>query len=208
MRCPFCNFEDSRVTDSRTVDDGIRRRRECLQCGARFTTYERIQSVGMLVVKKDGRREPFNRDKLLGGLRRACEKRPLEASALEELADRIESESQRLGVSEVPSAAIGEWAMDGLRELDQIAYVRFASVYRSFADLDSLREVLDELDGSRGRVLSREQLPLLGEETLERLRERPRLIPFDRPRRRGRPPEEVPHGDGLTVETDGAANAE
>lgn len=189
MRCPFCNYEDSRVLDSRGSDDGIRRRRECLQCGARFTTYERVQSVGVLVAKKDGRREAFNREKLFSGLRRACEKRPLEASAIEALANRIESEIQRGGLSEVASAAIGELAMEGLRELDQIAYVRFASVYRSFADLEALRQALDELDGARGQNRAREQLPLLGEETLERLRTPPRLIPFSRSGGRGKKPE-------------------
>ena len=182
MLCPFCGYEDSRVIDSRTVDHGIRRRRECLQCGARFTTYERVQSVGVLVVKKDGRREAFSREKLLAGLRRAGEKRPIEASAFEGLADQIEASLHQQGVSEVPSTTVGEWAMEGLRELDQIAYVRFASVYRSFADLDSLREMLDELTAGRPPA-EQEQLPLLAEEALERLRQRPRLIPFGAPRR-------------------------
>lgn len=189
MHCPFCNYEDSRVLDSRGSDDGVRRRRECLQCGARFTTYERVQSVGVLVAKKDGRREAFNREKLLSGLRRACEKRPLESRAIEALANRIESEIQRGGLSEVGSAAIGELAMEGLRELDQIAYVRFASVYRSFADLEALRQALDELDGARGQIRAREQLPLLEAETLERLRTPPRLISFSRPGGRGKRPE-------------------
>lgn len=188
MRCPFCDHEDSRVTDSRNVDNGVRRRRACLQCGARFTTYERVQATGVLVVKRDGRREAFSREKLLRGLRTACEKRPLEAGALEKLADEIEANFHDQGLSEVPSDAIGEWAMIALRALDQIAYVRFASVYRRFADLDSLRGVLDELDASPPTTLAREQLPLLGAETLAQLRERPRLIPFTRSERRGNRP--------------------
>jgi transcriptional repressor NrdR len=191
VKCPFCDFEDSRVTDSRTVDDGIRRRRECLRCNTRFTTYERIQTTGMLVIKKDGRREPFSREKLLAGLQRACQKRPLEAAAISSLADRIEARIQEEGLVEVPSAMIGEWAMEGLRDLDQIAYVRFASVYRSFADVGELRDILDEFDrGGRSRT-PREQLPLLNEETLAGLREqserdRARLIQFQDSRRRSR----------------------
>lgn len=188
MQCPYCGGVDSRVTDSRMVDSGIRRRRECLQCTARFTTYERVQATGFLIVKRDGRREAFSREKLLRGLRTACEKRPLEASALEKLADDIEARLQQEGVSEAPSAVIGEWVMEGLRALDQIAYVRFASVYRRFADLDSLREVLDELDAAGSHALPREQLPLLGEETLEQLRERPQLIPFHALEKRGARP--------------------
>jgi transcriptional repressor NrdR len=185
MRCPYCGHEDSRVTDSRNAENGVRRRRECLQCSARFTTYERVQAAGALVIKRDGRREPFSREKLLRGLRTACEKRPLDAGALENLVNAIESHFHDQGLSEVPSDAIGGWAMAALRELDQIAYVRFASVYRRFADLDSLREVLNELDAGGSAPAPREQLPLLGEETLERLRERPHLIPFARSNAQG-----------------------
>lgn len=197
MQCPFCSDEDSRVTDSRAVDDGIRRRRECLQCGGRFTTYERVQSAGMLVVKKDGRREPFSREKILRGLQKACEKRPLEAAAVAALADAIETRVHQEGLVEVPASLVGEWAMEELRELDQIAYVRFASVYRSFADVGELREILDEFDA--GTRPPREQLPLLNEATLDQLRKAPprepsRLIPFRGSRRRqgrtaGGPPE-------------------
>jgi transcriptional repressor NrdR len=185
------------VIDSRASEEGIRRRRECQQCGARFTTYERVLSAGVLVIKKDGRREVFDRGKLLAGLRKACEKRPLEASAVESLVDRIEREIQLGGASEVPSMAIGELVMAGLRELDQIAYVRFASVYRSFADLGALRQVLDELEAQHGQRRPREQLPLLGEETLERLREPLRLIPFSRSGRgQRRPAEGLASADG------------
>lgn len=146
MRCPFCGCDDSRVTDSRTLDNAIRRRRECLRCGGRFTTYERLQPLALLVVKKDGRREPFNREKLLRGLYRACEKRPLPAASIEALATRVEAAVQAQGSFEVASDAIGERVMEALREVDQIAYIRFASVYRRFTDLGSLREALDELD--------------------------------------------------------------
>jgi transcriptional repressor NrdR len=124
----------------------------------------------MLVIKKDGRREPFSREKILRGLQRACEKRPVEASAIAQLADRIEGRVQDQGLIEVPTALIGEWTMDELRELDQIAYVRFASVYRSFADVGELRDMLDEFDGPAARA-PREQLTLLNETTLDELRE-------------------------------------
>jgi transcriptional regulator NrdR family protein len=145
----------------------------------------------MLVVKKDGRREPFSREKILAGLQRACEKRPLESTAIAALIDRIEARVQEQGLIEVPTTLVGEWAMDGLRDLDQIAYVRFASVYRSFADVGELRDILDEFDGGRSRT-PREQLPLLNETMLEELREQPqpgqsRLISFrDSKRRRSR----------------------
>lgn len=145
MQCPYCRGRESRVVDSRG-DVEIRRRRECEACGARFTTYERVEPT-VRVVKKDGRREPFQREKLAAGLRRACEKRPVTTEALDALVDGIERQVRELGQREVTSASIGELAMEGLREFDQIAYVRFASVYRAFADLGSLRQVLDELDG-------------------------------------------------------------
>jgi transcriptional repressor NrdR len=188
MQCPFCSGEESRVTDSRAIDNGIRRRRECDQCSARFTTYERVQMAGMLVVKRDGRREPFSREKILRGLQKACEKRPLEASSVGQVADRIEARVQEDGLAEVPTASIGDWAMEALRDLDPIAYVRFASVYRSFADVGELREILDEFDGGRSRT-PREQLPLLNEATLEQLREpvlreQSRLIQFRSTQRR------------------------
>jgi transcriptional repressor NrdR len=157
----------------------------------RFTTYERVQASGLLVVKKDGRREAFSREKILSGLQKACEKRPLEASAVAALANQIEARVQDEGLVEVPTALIGEWVMEGLRDLDQIAYVRFASVYRAFADVGELREILDEFEASGPRT-PREQLPLMNEATLEQLRGRPvreqsRLIPFrDSVRRRSR----------------------
>lgn len=160
MRCPFCGGQDSKVVDSRDVDDSIRRRRECLNpdCAGRFTTYERVQAVALYVAKKDGRREEFSREKLLAGLRKACEKRPLRAGALEAIAGDIESALYRGNASEVPSAAIGELVMERLRDLDPIAYVRFASVYRQFTDIEALRDELEAL-ASGGRP-AQAQLPL------------------------------------------------
>ena len=179
MHCPFCDCEDSRVTDSRTVEAGIRRRRECLRCNARFTTYERVERAQILVVKKDGRREEFQREKVLTGVRKACEKRPLEANADNALVDNVETAVLGTGRAEVDSSFVGELVMRGLRDLDQIAYVRFASVYRSFADLDSLRQVLDDLDNSPGHTRRpREQLALLPEEDLDLLIDPGRILPI------------------------------
>ena len=163
MRCPYCGSQDSKVVDSRDVDGSIRRRRECLAegCAGRFTTYERVQAVALYIEKKDGRREEFSREKLLSGLRKACEKRPMRSGALEALAAEIESQLYQSGAQEVPSTTVGELVMDRLRELDPIAYVRFASVYRQFADLEALREELEALlSGTRPGGA---QLPLLGE---------------------------------------------
>jgi transcriptional repressor NrdR len=147
MHCPFCRFEDSKVIDSREGDDSIRRRRECLNpdCGERFTTYERVQAVALYVAKKDGRREEFSPEKLLAGLRKACEKRPLEAGAVEAVVADISKKLYALNVSEVPASTIGEMVMERLGALDPIAYVRFASVYRQFKDVDALREELEAL---------------------------------------------------------------
>ncbi len=160
MRCPFCGGQDSKVVDSRDVDDSIRRRRECLNpdCAGRYTTYERVHAVALYVAKKDGRREEFSREKLLTGLRKACEKRPLRAGALEAIAADIESALYKGNASEVPSNMIGELVMERLRDLDPIAYVRFASVYRQFTDIEALRLELEALaSGSRP---AQAQLPL------------------------------------------------
>lgn len=164
MRCPFCGSQDSKVVDSRDVDESIRRRRECLNpgCAGRFTTYERVQAVALYVVKKDGRREEFSREKLLAGLRKACEKRPLAAGAVEALAADIESALYQSNAPEVPSSLLGELVMDRLRSLDPIAYVRFASVYRQFADLAALQEELAAL--TSGARPAAAQLPLLDPE--------------------------------------------
>lgn len=146
MKCPYCNHLKDKVVDSREVGagDAIRRRRECLSCGRRFTSYERIEEVPYLVVKKDGRREAFDRGKLLAGLHRACEKRPVSAKALTEIVDQIEQMIQEAPDREVEARQVGERVMEKLRELDKVAYVRFASVYRQFEDVE---EFMQELHG-------------------------------------------------------------
>lgn len=146
MRCPFCSVDDTRVLDSRDSNEGavIRRRRECVGCQRRFTTYERVEELNPLVVKKDGRREPFDRDKLLVGLKKACEKRPVSVEQLEAVIAQIEKKLQESGEKEMSSKAIGEEVMRLLPAVDEVAYVRFASVYRSFRDI---AEFMDELKG-------------------------------------------------------------
>lgn len=169
MRCPYCGFEDSRVIDSRDADDGVRRRRECTSCGERFTTYERPQVTGLLVIKKDRRREEFTREKLLLGIRKACEKRPLALGTLEAAVDSIETALNETGMAEVSSQQIGEMVMDQLRDLDHIAYIRFASVYRDFADLDAFKEEVEALQesGAIATAAGRgQQPPLIPEEEL------------------------------------------
>jgi transcriptional repressor NrdR len=153
MKCPFCGGVDNKVTDSRLSqgDEVIRRRRECEGCGRRFTTYERIELVLPMVVKKDGRREAFDRLKVLAGLRRACEKRPVGTDALDALVDQIERALVESGDKEVESSAIGEQVMQRLRELDQVAYVRFASVYRSFKDIHEFMSELSQLLTSKNK---------------------------------------------------------
>jgi transcriptional repressor NrdR len=147
VRCPFCRARDSRVIDSRelTEGDAIRRRRECIKCHQRFTTYERIEAVSLVVVKKDGRREEFNPDKLRNKLRVALTKRQVGEDALDALVARIEAELLALGTKEVTSDSIGELALRGLKDVDHVAYIRFASVYREFADLDDLRREVEGL---------------------------------------------------------------
>ena len=147
MRCPFCAHIEDKVVDSREGKDGlvIRRRRECLSCGRRFTSYERIDEIPYMVVKKDGTREPFDRNKVLGGLRKACEKRPVSPAALEQVADEIEQMLQETPEREIGTAKVGEKVTERLRELDKVAYVRFASVYRQFEDVDQFMKVLNDL---------------------------------------------------------------
>ncbi len=147
MKCPFCGTTDSKVTDTRVTDDGerIRRRRECVRCARRFTTYEQIEQFPVLVVKKDGKREAFDRNKLLGGVMKACEKRPVSAAALEALVSEIEQSVRNSFEHEVSTTDIGEMVMEGLRKLDQVAYVRFASVYRQFKDIDTFFEEIGKL---------------------------------------------------------------
>ena len=167
MKCPFCGYYDSRVIDSRDVNDGIRRRRQCLGCGSRFTTYERFQPAGLFVIKKDQRREEFDKNKLLIGLRRACEKRPLPARTVDRLADDIEAELYQLGKVEIPSGVIGDMVMGRLKDLDYIAYIRFASVYREFTDITALKQEIDTLVSNETEVsLTTSQLPLLPAEEL------------------------------------------
>lgn len=169
MKCPHCNYEDSKVTDSRDVDDTVRRRRQCLSCGFRFTTYERIQTGNMVIIKKDRRREAFDRSKVATGMHKACEKRPLPTGTIEKLVDDIESGLLGLGRVEIPSTAVGEAVMDKLKELDHIAYIRFASVYRDFADITSLKKEVDTL--IEGRPLA-SQLPLITDEEFSAPRRR------------------------------------
>lgn len=151
MRCPHCGDRENRVLDSRSSEEGmaIRRRRECLACGKRFTTYERLEEEPLVVLKKDGRREPFDRQKILKGLRKACEKRPLSFESLEKIADKVEWAIRNRAENEVSSAVIGEYIMQQLKEVDEVAYVRFASVYRQFKDLDIFMAELQNLLGSR-----------------------------------------------------------
>lgn len=152
MKCPYCSANDDRVVDSRESRDGatIRRRRECLECGRRFTSYEQIEDIPYMVVKSDGTREEYSRKKLLGGLFKACEKRPVPAKRLEELADAAEALLHDREEREISTQEIGAFVMDRLKELDQVAYVRFASVYRRFEDVDAFLDVLKGLVEQEG----------------------------------------------------------
>jgi transcriptional repressor NrdR len=145
MRCPYCQESDSHVVDTRAVGDTIRRRRECPKCKQRFTTYERLAPVSLFVAKRDGRREPFDREKLYSGIYRACAKRPISDDQIQEVVNRVENDLYGLGRAEVDSEIIGQMVMDELRDLDDVAYVRFASVYRRFKDINSLAEEIKEL---------------------------------------------------------------
>jgi transcriptional repressor NrdR len=147
MHCPFCNAPETKVVDSRLANEGaqVRRRRECLQCGERFTTYETAELSLPRVVKSDGNRERFDEDKIRRGLIKALEKRPVKSEAIEQVITQIIKRLMSEGVREIPSSQLGEWLMDALRELDQVAYVRFASVYRSFQDVNAFREEVEKL---------------------------------------------------------------
>lgn len=167
MRCPHCGAPDSKVTDSRDTGEEIRRRRECIHCGVRFTTYERVQHAALMVVKRDGRREEFNREKLLRSIQIACVKRPLPTGTLEKLVDEIESDLQRLGRAEVPVAVIGDAAMARLREIDPVAYVRYASVYKDFNTLDGFVREIQSYETDSGEATARptaSQLTLMPDE--------------------------------------------
>ncbi len=147
MKCPFCNYGDSKVVDSRPTDEGtsIRRRRECLKCGKRFTTYETVERLPLMLIKRDGTREPYSREKLLSGVMKACEKRPVPQQRLEQLVDVVEQKLFGTLESEVSSKTIGEMVMEELRTIDEVAYVRFASVYRQFKDINTFMEELNTL---------------------------------------------------------------
>ena len=151
MKCPFCSYNESKVIDSRPTDEGerIRRRRACLKCGKRFTTYEIIETLPIIVIKKDKSRESFDRSKLMRGLLRACEKRPVTADTLEKMVDDIEAMLQNSLDREVPSSLIGTYAMEKLKDVDEVAYVRFASVYRQFKDINTFMEELNKIIKSR-----------------------------------------------------------
>ena len=147
MKCPYCNFPESKVVDSRPTDEGesIRRRRECLNCQRRFTTYEIVEKIPLMVIKKDNSREPFDKNKIIKGIIKACEKRPISLQTIEKIIDGIESVLQNSLEREVTSIYIGELVMEKLKEVDQVAYVRFASVYRQFRDILSFRDELNKL---------------------------------------------------------------
>ena len=179
MNCPFCANPESKVTDSRPDEAGIRRRRECLDCGRRFTTVERIELAGVALLKKDDRREEFDRAKIVSGVRKACEKRPIPSGAIEALADEVEQAVYGLNRAEVPSSVVGELVMERLRALDQIAYIRFASVYRAFADVEELEQELEALKAGWPRPeVPPDQLALLPD--VQPKTPKPRLL---RPRR-------------------------
>lgn len=157
MKCPFCGYKEDKVVDSRATaeESAVRRRRECLKCGKRFTTYEYIEEVSLMVIKKDGRREPFDRKKMLSGVVRACEKRPVSLEKMEEIVTQVERAIQKKSDREVSSSRIGELVMEKLKIIDDVAYVRFASVYRQFKDLGQFMEELKDILGKDKIHLSR-----------------------------------------------------
>lgn len=159
MKCPYCGYKEDKVVDSRATQEqfAIRRRRECLKCGKRFTTYEYIEEVSLMVIKKDGRREPFDRKKILAGIIRACEKRPVSMEKMEEIATQVERAVQKKIDREAPSSRIGELVMERLKTLDDVAYVRFASVYRQFKDVSQFMTELKEMLGQERRKAKNRQ---------------------------------------------------
>lgn len=194
MHCPYCGHIDSKVIDSRTVNDSVRRRRRCIECDRRFTTYERIEPYGLVVVKKDGRREAFSRNKLLTGLHKAFSKRPMSVQTIEKLVEEIEADVQGLGKAEIPSSTIGELVMERLRPLDEIAYIRFASVYREFKDIETLKQEVEKLDSLREDPTPRNQPSLIPPqelEALQRSQEAPAPVPPGRARPGRKPRQEA-----------------
>lgn len=170
MRCPFCGWTDTKVIDSRLAGEGsqVRRRRECTECGERFTTYESAELLMPRIVKTDGTREPFNEEKLLTGVLRSLEKRPVDTDSVDAAISHIQRRLQSCGEREIPSRTLGEWVMEELRNLDQVAYVRFASVYRSFQDVSEFRDEIERLQQGPTPEERRHQMPLLpGEEDSE-----------------------------------------
>ncbi|MCW8829187.1 MAG: transcriptional regulator NrdR [Gammaproteobacteria bacterium] len=163
MRCPFCSEPDTKVIDSRLANDGdsVRRRRECVTCGERFTTFETAELVMPRIVKRDGTRVPFDEEKLRSGIMRALEKRPVKMEAIEQSINHIKHNLRATGDREVNSRQLGEWVMDELRELDEVAYVRFASVYRSFQDVNAFREEIERMQSEPSAAVRKNQLPLL-----------------------------------------------
>ena len=157
MRCPYCGYQEDKVVDSRSTaeESAVRRRRECLKCGKRFTTYEYIEEVSMMVIKKDGRREPFDRKKVLAGVMKACEKRPISMEKMEDIITQLERSIQKKSDREVTSSRIGELVIEKLKALDDVAYVRFASVYRQFKDVGQFMEELKDMLGSERRKVKR-----------------------------------------------------
>ena len=161
MKCPYCGKLDNKVIDSRLNKEKTitRRRRACMACGQRFTTYERIEVMLPLLIKKDGRREPWDRGKIVAGLEKACEKRPVSMADIDRFVDRIERKLQDVGGKEVPTSQVGEWVMEALPDLDEVAYVRFASVYRQFKDVNEFMDELKHLLEQRQRPASDQETP-------------------------------------------------
>ena len=172
MKCPHCGYDESKVIDSRGIGISTRRRRECLKCKARFTTYERTQTKNFFIIKKDGRREEFNREKLLSGIRKACEKRPLPTGTIDKLIDDVEAELYQLGKTELHSSLIGDKVITKLKHLDHIAYIRFASVYRDFEDISDLKEEVDFLISAKSGAPLAGQLSLISRDDLNKIKHR------------------------------------
>ena len=185
MFCPYCNHYDSKVIDSRDSNDGIRRRRECSRCGLRYTTYERVQTRVLQVIKRDDRREGFDRDKLWTSLVRACAKRPLPTGSIDKVVQEIEADLADSGRAEISSKAIGEMVMERLKNMDRVAYIRFASVYRDFRDIETFKEEIESL------LQPREPTTRVPENQLSFLEDEEELLPTRR-RRRGRPAKSQP----------------
>jgi len=172
MKCPSCGEPESKVIDSRSLGDEIRRRRECSKCKSRFTTYERLQNRSLYVIKKDGRREEFDREKLFSGIRKACEKRPMPTGTIEKVVEIIEADLYGLGKTEIHSSHIGKAVVSKLAEIDHIAYIRFASVYYEFSDIAALKQAVDTLVDSKLGAPLHGQLPLIDAAEIARQRKR------------------------------------